>query len=172
MSINPFKPPETDSTKNPRPPATPGSQLKAVLTGLAVDIGGSIVFGIAISVIYAIQLQGQGMSDEDLPDAMDNMPHDSALYIAGNLLGLLMSLLGGFVCARIARRGEYRAGLIMAALSAIFGLMMSPHADADEMTVLLTVTSVACNLLGVKYGAEHNRRVEAAADPAKDSSTP
>ena len=172
MTTNPFKPPDTDPDKPRRPPLTPGSPVKAVLSGLAVDIGGTILCGIVISVIYAIQLHSQGLGDAEMRDAMENMPHDSMLYVAGNLLGLLMSLLGGLVCARIARRDEYRIGIVMATLSALIGLMMSSHVDADEMTVLLTVTSVACNLLGVKFGAEHNRRAEAAAAPAKDASTP
>jgi fructose-specific phosphotransferase system IIC component len=172
MPTNPFKPPDTDSTRNPRPPATPGSPLRAVLAGLAVDVGGSVVIGIAISVMYATQLLGQGVAESDLRQAMENMPHASALYIGGTLLGLLMSLLGGYVCARIARRDEYRAGTIMAALSTLLGLMMTAHPAFDEMTVLLTASSIACNLLGVKYGAEYNRRAQAPTDPGKDSSTP
>ena len=171
MPTNPFKPPETDSTKGPRPPATAGSPLKAVLMGLAVDIGGSTVLGVVISLVYAVQLHGQGVAEGDMREAMDNMPHDSALYIAGTLLGALMSVLGGYVCARVARRDEYRAGAVMAAVSVIFGLMMTAHPSLDEMTLLLMVTGAACNLLGVKYGAERNRRAEAPADPAKDSST-
>ena len=170
MPTNPFKPPETDSTKGPRPPATAGSPLRAVLTGLAVDIGGSTVLGVVISLVYAVQLHGQGVAEGDMREAMDNMPHDSALYVAGTLLGALISVVAGYVCARIARRGEYRAGTVMAAVSAVFGVMMTAHPSFDEMTLLLTLTGAACNLLGVKYGAEHNRRAEAPADPAKDSS--
>ncbi len=171
MPPNPFKPPETDSTKGPRPPATPGSLLKAVLTGLAVDIGGSAVLGVVISLIYAIELRGQGVAEGEMREAMENMPHDSALFIGGTLLGALMSVVAGYVCARIARRDEYRAGLVMAAVSAVLALMLTTHASFDEMTVLLTATGIACNLLGVKYGAEYNRRAEAPADPAEDSST-
>lgn len=172
MSTNPFKPPETDSAKNPRPSEPPGSPLKAVLMGLAVDIGGTAVFGVVISVMYAFQLHGQGVPDADMHEAMENMPHDSALYIGGILLGALMSVCGGYVCARIARRDEYRPGLVMAAISAVLGLMLGAHPGLDAMTLLLTLTGIACNLLGVKYGAEYNRRAQAPADPAEDASTP
>ena len=172
MSINPFKPPETDSTKNPLPPATPGSPLKAVLMGLAVDIGGSVLIGIAITVVYATQLHDKGLSDNDMREALGHMPHDTALYVVGTLLGLLMSLLGGYTCARIVRRDEYRSGLVMTACSALFGLAVGAHPNVDEMLLLMTITSVACNLLGVKFGAEHNRRAEAPGGPAEDASTP
>ena len=172
MSTNPFKPPETDSAKNPRPSEPAGSPLKAVLMGLAVDFGGTAVCGVVISLSYALQLHGQGVADADMREAMENMPHDSALYIGGILLGALMSVFLGYVCARIARRDEYRPGLAMAAISAVLGLMLASHPGLDAMTLLLTVTGVACNLLGVKYGAEHNRRAQASPDPARDSSTP
>ena len=46
------------------------------------------------------------------------MPPQSALTMLGILLGALMSVLGGYVCARIVRRDEYRVGGIMAARSA------------------------------------------------------
>ena len=170
MTPNSFKPPESDSSRNPRPPAKPGSPLKAVLLGLAVDIGGTFIFSLVIWVLYALQLHGQGVADADMHEAMLNMPHDSALYIGGILLGALMSVFGGYVCARIARRDEYRPGLVMAAISALFGLMMA-HPGFDSLDLLLTVTGIACNLLGVKYGAEFNRRAEASADPAEDAST-
>ena len=173
MSTNPFEPPETDSTKNPLPPAAPGSPLRAVLVGLAVDIGGSLVVGVTITVIYVAQLHGKGLSETELREAVTHMPHDTALYMAGVLLGLLMSLLGGYACARIVRRGEYRAGVVMTAISALFGLVVGANPGIDQMLLLMTVTSVACNLLGVKFGAEHNRRAEAAAaGPGPGASTP
>ena len=172
MPNDPFKPPETDSARNPLPPAAPGSPLRAVLTGLAVDIGGTTLLSMVITVLYAAQLHGQGLSASETRDAMGHMPHDSALYILGILLGSLMSVAGGYVCARIARRNEFRTGLVMATVSAGLGLLLSSPDEAADMMLLLTLATVACNLLGVKYGAEHNRRSEASAAAAKDASTP
>ena len=164
MSTPPFEPPETDSTKHPRPPAGAGSPLRAVLTGAAVDIGGSVLTGVAITVLYALQLRDQGLSPTELRDAVANMPHDSALYMTGLLLGLAMSLLGGYVCARIARRDEYRAGVAMAILSGVAGLALGGPVTFDEMTALLVLSGAGCNLLGVKVGVDHNRRLQAPTD--------
>ena len=172
MTPNPFKPPDTDPGKSPRPPATPGSPLKAVLSGLAVDIGGTWLLSAVLTIFHVIQLMGQGLSETEVRDALENVPHDSGFYIGATLLGALMSVAGGYACARVARRDEYRPGLVMAAASAVFGIVMTSRPDLDEMMLLLTATGFACNLLGVKYGAEYNRRAEAAADPAKDAPTP
>ena len=172
MSNDPFKPPETDSTQNPLPPAAPGSPLRAVLMGLAVDIGGTALASFLISAMYALQLHGQGLSESELKEAFDHMPHDSGLYVLGNVLGALMSVAGGYVCARIVRRNEFRTGLVMAASSALVGLLLGAAQEEVDMMLLLTLTGVACNLLGVKYGAEHNRRGDTPAGPDQDTSTP
>ena len=172
MPDDPFKPPETDSSQNPLPPAGPGSPLRAVLMGLAVDIGGTTVLGLVIGALYGLQLQGQGLSESEMKDAMTHMPHDSALYVLGILLGALMSVAGGYVCARIVRRNEFRTGFVMAGCSVLFGILSSAADDPADMLLLFTLATIACNLLGVKFGAEHNRRAEAPAAAAKDASTP
>jgi hypothetical protein len=173
MTTNPFKPPETDSTKNPPPPGTPGQPLLAVLAGLAVDIGGSAVVGFAIGVIHVASLAAQGLTEAQVQEALAQFPRDSPLSIAATLIGALLSVLGGYVCGRMARRVEYRAGLAMAAVSTVYGLLMAQAAhETGEMTLLLTAATVACNLLGVKYGAEHNRRAEARRGTDGDSAAP
>ncbi len=157
---DPLKPPETDSTKSPRVPDVPGSPLKAVLSGLAVDIGGSAVLGIVLDEFYAATLGGQGLTDGEVADAMQHIPPASAIGVLGILLGALMSVAGGYVCARIVLRNEYRVGGAMAAVSALLGLAFGSSDDPAGMTALLILCTVACNMLGVKYGSEHNRRLE------------
>jgi hypothetical protein len=171
MPTNPFQPPETDPARKP-PPVPPGSPLKAVLAGLAVYIGGTTLLSMVVAVLYALQLHAQGLSEGEMREAMAHMPRDSALYIGGTLLGALLSVAGGYVCARIARRDEYRIGLVMAAVSGLAGLLLGGVDEAADMALLLTFTGIACNLLGVKYGADHNRRAQAPSAPTKDASTP
>ena len=168
MPTNPFKPPETDSSRNPQP-AGPGTPVKAVLFGLAVDIGGSMLVGFVTAVLYAVQLKAQGVADSDIREAMAHMPHDSALYMASMLFGIALSVLGGFVCARIAHRDEYRPGLILAVISLVFSLLVgSTDDESSRMAFLMLASSFACNLLGVKFGVDVNRR----GDPGKDAPTP
>lgn len=160
MPTNPFEPPESEAPR--REPAEPRSPFAAVMLGLLVDVGGSIAVGIVTTVVYAKQLHDDGVPDAQLGDAMRAMPHDGVLYMGSMLIGIALSVLGGYVCARVARRGEYRAGLVMAATSTLVGLFLGQGGDGDAgMAGLLAVTGFACNLLGVKFGADHNRRVEA-----------
>ena len=153
MSTNPYEPPEPESSRQARPPQV------AAMAGLAVDIGGSMLVWQVIRVMYLLRLHDQGLTDAQLRQSVPPLPQDSALYMTGLLLCIGLALLGGYVCARVARCAELRPGVMMAGTSALFGLAMG---SLDDMSLLLAITGFACNLLGVKYGAEHNRRIEAA----------
>jgi hypothetical protein len=172
MSDHPSKPPESDPAT--RAPDVPGSPLRAVLTGLAIDIGGSAVLDIVLSQVYGWTLSGPDMTDAQVNDAVAHLPLASPFGVLSLLLGTLMSVLGGFVCARIVLRNEYRAGMAMAGVSLVFGLLVGSGGsdDADQLTGLLILCTVACNLLGVKYGAEYNRRLEASATPPTERPMP
>ena len=146
MAHNPFTPPGAPLKDEQTPP---GSPVKAVLAGLAIDIGGSLVLGIVLTVSYAVALSSEGMSQQEVANAMADIPTDSWPYIVG--------ILGGYWCARIARRSEYRLAFIMAAISAGFGLVTSWDTYDPVQNLLLALTTVACVLLGTKYGRAANR---------------
>ena len=168
---NPFKPPESDSTKNQRVPDVPGSPLKAILSGLAVDLGGTAVLGIVLENLYVLTLKGQGMGAAEIEDAMRHIPAASTIGVLSIVLGAVMSVAGGYVCARIVLRDEYRVGGVMASVSALLGLLLSSSDDPSSVTALLILCTAACNMLGVKYGSEQNRRLEALSAPPSDSPT-
>ena len=166
MSNSPHKPPATDPT------AAPGSPLKAVLFGLAVYVGGSALLGNVLRIIYAAQISTPDMTETQLHDALANIPPQSGVMIAGIVLGALMSVASGYVCARIVRRDEYRVGAIMTAALLLLDVMTDPGSEPLDLSVLLILCDVACSMLGVKYGAEHNRHLEAPAAPPADTPTP
>ena len=80
--------------------------------------------------------------------------HNCALMMA------CLDVFSGFICARVAQRDEWRVGGTLAGISALCTLMLSDAGDAagGELTLLLTACTVACTLLGVKYGREMNQR--------------
>lgn len=165
----PSKPPESESTKNARVPDVPGSPLKAILSGLAVDLGGTAVLGIVLENLYVLTLKGQGMGAAEIEEAMRHIPAASTIGVLSIVLGALMSVAGGYVCARIVLRDEYRVGGVMASVSVLLGLALSSNDDPSGVTALLILCTAACNMLGVKYGSEQNRRLEAQSAPPSDT---
>jgi hypothetical protein len=169
MPNDPFKPPKTDANDKA---AAPGSPLRAVLTGLAVDIGGSILAGIVLSFFYHSQIVASGLTPDQVDAAMDDMPMDSPFAMLGIVLGAACSVLGGYVCARIVRRDEFRVGAVMAALSASLSMLGESSSTPDDLVLLLTVSTAACVLLGVKFGREANRRPPPPAPPTTGEPRP
>jgi hypothetical protein len=154
MDDNRYTPPGSD-LRDPSPPPAP--PWKAVLIGYLVDMGGTFIASALLAIVYTAVLTQQGLSQEQIRTALSDPAPGSSFYVVGTLLGCGFSVLGGYWCARMARRTPYRLGGILAALSALSGLALSWGVYPPEQITLLSVTSVACVLLGSKFGADHVR---------------
>jgi hypothetical protein len=135
-----------------------GSAVKAVIVGLAVDIGGSLVSGIILTVVYGFNLAASGGSLDQIESSMKEIPADSWFSIAGMVVGCAFSVLGGYLCARIAKHSEYRLGGIMAAISIAVALLIGAQSFSPGVNVLLSIATLASVMLGVWFGASKNKR--------------
>ena len=152
--MNPYAPPDASVHDLP---SKPGSPFKAVAMGLLVDIGGSLIGTIILAVLYGIALGAAGAKREEIAAAMQASATDSWFFYASTFVGLGFSVLGGYVCARIARRSEVKLGAILAALSAIAGLAFA--GDGVELGTLLSLTllGIGAILVGARLGIAKNR---------------
>lgn len=149
----------------------PGTPLRAVLIGVAIDVCGSRVAEIVTVTCYAMQVVAPDMTDAQAADLLQKMPPSFGLLLVLNVLGMLMSVAGGYACARVALRDEFRVGAILAAVAVVFNLLIDDTGVSD-LTLLYILCDVAGLLLGVKYGAGRNRRLESPAPSPADASTP
>jgi len=102
-----------------------------------------------------------GRLADEMEKAMATMTYDSPLGIVLTMVGCLFSVLGGYICARIARHSEYRLGLIMCAASLVlvaltggFGSGEGTHAAVMGLLVLVTL---AATMVGIHLGVRRNR---------------
>ncbi|MGE5386859.1 MAG: hypothetical protein ACM3SV_13340 [Betaproteobacteria bacterium] len=153
---NPFTPPKADVADVPD--TTPGSPIKAVLFGFLTDFGGSMLAGIPFAFIYGVLLSVSGIPADEVGQALTEMPPDSLYAVIGYGIGLAFSMLGGFVCARIAKRNEYVLAAVAATLSALSGLLVMPPGYSHELIALLTILSYTGAIYGAKRGIDKNRR--------------
>jgi hypothetical protein len=153
---NPYAAPDA---KLADPAAAPGSPIKAVLIGLGVDIGGSEVATLILALAYGMFLAASGASQEEIAAASQGTHTDSWFFYASSLVGCAFSVLGGYVCARIARRSEYTLGAILAAISAAFGLWASMDQYQVGILASLTLASIGAVMWGARLGYAANRRV-------------
>jgi len=93
--------------------------LKGITIGGIVDVLGSAAMSIPVAIVAAWRIAlpslPAGEQARALGDALESPPY----YFATLLLGSLFSVIGGYVCARIARRGEVLNGAL-SALPCIF----------------------------------------------------
>jgi hypothetical protein len=157
--------------KGPGMPDAPGSVLRAVLTGVSIDICGSKLLGYLIVALYIQHVATPGMTDEQLVDMLRSTPPSFTLVLVESLLGALVSVAAGFACARIVQRDEWRVGAIMAFASVLVGLLLDEGSAPDDLMLLYVACDFACVMLGVKFGAERNRRIEALARGQADAPT-
>jgi hypothetical protein len=146
---NPYEPPRAPVT-DPRPRA--GSPAKAVLLGLAVDIGGTLLASMVLGAVYAVMLAGSGLDAAALQEAMDGFGRSGWGFAIGSAVGCGFSVLGGHVNARISRRTDYRLGWVQAALAVGLGVLIGADSYSPLQHVLLAGVSAACVLIGVRSG--------------------
>lgn len=151
---NPYSPP---STKVEDLDAAKGSGAKAVVIGLLVDLGGTILASIVLMAIYAFDVAASGVSEDELMAAISNVPHDSWVTSVGIVIGCLFSVLGGYLCARIARHSEYKFGHIVSGISVLIGLLVGTEAYSLFMNVALAFATWASVMAGVQLGVSRNR---------------
>jgi hypothetical protein len=159
---DPFRPPEANVDL---PDVERGSAVKAVVLGALVDLGGSIVASIVFFALYGVYLGATGTQAEELQSTMSSMNGNSPMGILMNIVGCLFSVLGGYVCARIAKHSEYRLGAILAAISVVLGLLVASSEEANAMIGIYSLLTLAAVLVGAHLGSARNRRDRAGRNP-------
>ena len=147
MSEDRFRPPSAH-VEDPR--RGKGSAIKGVLAGWAVDLGGTLLVAVIVSFAYAIAMAVGGRSAQEIGTTLaraDADPLLSTLLIGG---GVLCSVLGGYVCERIARRANYRLGIVLSILSVGSGFAMGASESSPSMTGLLIFLTFGSVLLGTR----------------------
>ncbi len=128
MSQNPYQPPEAPLAGADRD-ARFGSPVKAILLGLAVDIGGTVVAGTIILVAWGMVLGAGGASGDDINRFFGES--DTFHWVSLGT-GLAFTGLGAYVAARIANRTEYRIALMLGLCSLAIGELMLRFLSGGE----------------------------------------
>ena len=155
MSVNPYAPPKTEVADRPKSALSP---WKAVLVGLTIDVGGSLLLAVVLGAVYSGFRFSAGAGRVHVRAEMASMLPTSWLSILGSVAGAAaLSFLGGMVCTRLARRSDYSLGLVLASISASFGLLLSFNQYSVAMNLVMTSVTFAFVLLGTRYGQVRGR---------------
>lgn len=152
---NPFAPPKSAPSTSVRPR---GSPVAAVVLGVLTDIGGSFLAGFLMVIATAIAFGLQGMPPEEVEATITNVDPMSGRAILTYGVGLVFSVLGGYVCARVARRSEFKLAGIVAAIGSASGWILGGGQLPLLLHVFLICLSVACVMFGAWVSVRSNER--------------
>lgn len=133
-------------------PPPPRSLTLAVLAGLGVIVGGSILSRVVAGIVYLTLIPESDGPPRPSVEAL-SAPLSSML-ITIVILGCVFSALGGYVCARVARRLERRVTLVLAVLTTAIGF--TTVAAGGTFTALLLTLTFACVMGGGGLGRYSN----------------
>jgi hypothetical protein len=125
-----------------------GSPLKAIIIGLVVDIGGSLVAAFILAIAYSVLLASRGWPPEEIEHHLTNLDLYSTFSVVTMIVGGSMTVLGGYVCARIVNYSEYKFALVFGFISAAFGHFASESYHSTLDNLALGILTLGCALLG------------------------
>jgi hypothetical protein len=121
----------------------------AVAAGLAVDVLGTMIGGVVVTLILGIGLAAQGIAPEDMADRLTD---SAAFQVFSLLFGLAFTVLGGYVAARVANHRELWYGMLLGAASLAFGEAYIAFSGA-EIEVWQRIASLLLAVPAGIYGA-------------------
>lgn len=134
-----------------------GSPVRGMAFGLLVDLGGTTVSSLALVFIWAIWQAMSGLEAEAIEQSLQDLEPMSPISVIGSVMGCGFSLLGGYVCARVARETELRCAAVVAVVSAIVSLAMGSSLPL-ALNVLFGLLTAGLVMLGGWLGERRNRR--------------
>ncbi len=83
-----------------------GIRVKAVVWGLATDIGASLVAGAALLYFVGVPAGIENMPREEVQQFLESLfqdPQDQRVMMIAGLAGFLATMLGGYVAGKVGR---------------------------------------------------------------------
>jgi len=143
------------------PEARRRSALLAVVIGFFVDVGATMIFGVALAIVGGVGLAAGGAS----PEAIDAIVDRSAGFqLMGLTGGLACTALGGYVAARFANHAEYANAFAVGLASLVFGevmLAIQPQDYPAWLRLLGDALVIPAALVGGHLRAQRKRAAAA-----------
>ncbi len=114
--------------------------LKAILIGFFVDIGGTTLASFVYALIMGIILAVQGVPPTEIEAKMAQGP---AVYLSSLVIGFVFTFLGGYVAGRIAKTAEVLHGGMVGVIGVLLGLALYTPLNFSAYPVGFTMVGFA-----------------------------
>lgn len=119
---------------------------KALIVGTALLLALSILAGVVLVFLQGLLLAMEGQSEEQIIQALADLAQDDAYLVWSMVLGAFVSVLGGYVAARIAVAYPYFNGLAVGLLGTLVGFAFWSELPLWFNLAGIVVTPACCVL--------------------------
>lgn len=157
MEENVYAPPSAELKEIiQRPPRPKTAIVVAALFDLTLTIVVTTVAGIG----YGIYMASGGVSPEEIQAAVQMMANNTDFQALISFLGLLVSILAGYLCAHIAIRNVYRNTALCGVVQTLIVRLLNLDPKLTLTDLALTAVSFAALLFGAwLYLRRHNPEI-------------
>jgi hypothetical protein len=125
--------------------------IKGIVLGTLFDLGSTIVFSFVLGVYLGLQTGD--------PEAAMRMATSGGWLVLGIVVGCVVTVIAGYLAARIAGRGEIVNGGACALVSMAIGLVLSMGQPAYMSEIWIFLLCLLTPLLGMLGGYLRWRQV-------------
>jgi hypothetical protein len=125
--------------------------VTAVIVGVLIDLLGSVIIAVLIGFSLGIYLLSQGVSQGELEAVITAKLMQFPWNIMATALGAAISVVAGFVTARIAKHGVYSYAGIVGCISGIYGYWSG--SDLDYISTPLNISLALLTIVSTIFGA-------------------
>ena len=153
MTNNPYESPDSDVNKSEKHRARP---IRAIVFGVIIDIGGTIVGVVILTIVYVAILASSGATQDEVDRVLSTAKPTTFFGFVTAMWGVFMSFIAGFYCVRISRAIDWRYPATLALLVFIIGIAMAGGTMDSFILYLWSFFSVGATF----YGAARAMRTQ------------
>jgi len=135
-----------------------GSPIKAIVIGVLVDIGSTLLFGMLVGLSYGLWMVSQGMGSEEIESTFLSQQLVSIYGLSMVTAGLSFSILSGYVCARIVNYKEYKFATLLSVVTISLTLLMGATNHSLLENIVLNLLTIIAVLLGAMIHVKRKAR--------------
>ena len=120
----------------------------AVIAGVLIDLLGSIIIAVLIGFALGFYLLSQGVAESELESVLTARLTQVPWNVALIALGTAISVLAGFVTAKIAKHHVYAYAGAVGCISGIFGFWTGYNDTSMPLNIALALLTIIATVFG------------------------
>ena len=130
--------------------------VKGIVIGIIVTVVLDVLAGIGLMIALGGPPISEGMTQKEINEAINAFTHTVGVLAGSMVLGLLTTALGGYLAARIAKRGAYLNSGLLGVVGILIGMLFAKDLplwfNALAFVLIIPAALVGGHLAKLKQG--------------------